>query len=130
MFAGASLDVQYSDRTRSTDRSFFKTPAAGSGAVTAAAKPALQSRRISRTTDANYDAVSIILRKRMLHASRLTRITLVENADMSTHSNGGAPTMKNYDIWADYGPANWDVPSVRGQYIYDVTFLRARHSRL
>jgi hypothetical protein len=30
--------------------------------------------------------------------------------DMSTHSNGGGQTMDNYDIWRDYGPANWDTP--------------------
>jgi hypothetical protein len=29
---------------------------------------------------------------------------------MSTNSNGGGQTMDNYDIYRDYGPANWDVP--------------------
>ena len=44
---------------------------------------------------------------------------------MATHSNGGGQTMNNYDIWADYGPANWDVPHrFVASYIYDVPFLK------
>ena len=45
--------------------------------------------------------------------------------DMSTHSNGGGQTMDNYDIWPDYGPANWDIPHrFVASYIYDVPFLK------
>ena len=45
--------------------------------------------------------------------------------DMATHSNGGGPTMNNYDIRADYGPANWDIPHrFVASYIYDVPFLK------
>ena len=45
--------------------------------------------------------------------------------DMATHSNGGGQTMNNYDIWADYGPANWDIPHrFVASYIYDVPFLK------
>ena len=44
---------------------------------------------------------------------------------MATHSNGGGQTMDNYDIWRDYGPANWDVPHrFVASYIYDVPFLK------
>jgi hypothetical protein len=44
---------------------------------------------------------------------------------MATHSNGGGQTMNNYDIWADYGPANWDIPHrLVASYIYDVPFLK------
>jgi len=44
---------------------------------------------------------------------------------MSTHSNGGGQTMNNYDIWADYGPANWDIPHrFVASYIYDLPFLK------
>jgi hypothetical protein len=44
---------------------------------------------------------------------------------MATHSNGGGQTMNNYDIWADYGPANWDVPHrFVASYIYDLPFLK------
>ena len=45
--------------------------------------------------------------------------------DMATHSNGGGQTMDNYDIWRDYGPANWDIPHrFVASYIYDVPFLK------
>jgi hypothetical protein len=44
---------------------------------------------------------------------------------MATHSNGGGQTMNNYDIQADYGPANWDVPHrFVASYLYDVPFLK------
>src|SRR5262249_42520953 len=40
--------------------------------------------------------------------------------------NGGGQTMNNYDIWADYGPANWDVPHrFVASYIYDIPFLKS-----
>jgi hypothetical protein len=45
--------------------------------------------------------------------------------DMATHSNGGGATMDNYDIWRDYGPANWDIPHrFVASYIYEVPFLK------
>src|SRR5207245_11659353 len=45
--------------------------------------------------------------------------------DMATHSNGGGQTMNNYDILADYGPANWDIPHrFVASYIYEVPFLK------
>ena len=50
--------------------------------------------------------------------------TWSKTRDMGTHSNGGGQTMNNYDIWADYGPAAWDVPHrFVASYIYDVPFL-------
>jgi len=33
--------------------------------------------------------------------------------------------MDNYDIWRDYGPANWDIPHrFVANYLYDVPFLK------
>jgi hypothetical protein len=44
---------------------------------------------------------------------------------MATHSNGGGAVMDNYDIWRDYGPANWDVPHrFVASYIYDIPFFK------
>ena len=52
--------------------------------------------------------------------------TWSKTRDMATHSNGGGQTMNNYDIWADYGPAAWDVPHrFVASYIYDVPFLKS-----
>ena len=75
---------------------------------------------------ADYDAVSIILRKRMSHGLQAdAHYTWSKTRDMGTHSNGGGQTMNNYDIWADYGPAAWDIPHrFVASYIYDVPFLK------
>jgi hypothetical protein len=44
---------------------------------------------------------------------------------MATHSNGGGQTMDNYDIWKDYGPANWDVPHrFVASWIYEPPFFK------
>jgi len=75
---------------------------------------------------ADYDAVSIILRKRLTHGLQGdAHYTWSKTRDMGTHSNGGGQTMNNYDIWADYGPANWDIPHrFVASYIYDLPFLK------
>ena len=86
-----------------------------------------RSRRIIQNDlIADYDAVSVILRKRMSHGLQAdVHYTWSRTRDMATHSNGGGQTMNNYDIWADYGPANWDVPHrFVASYIYDVPFLK------
>jgi hypothetical protein len=44
---------------------------------------------------------------------------------MATHSNGGGTTMDNYDVWLDYGPANWDIPHrFVASYLYDLPFFK------
>ena len=86
-----------------------------------------RSRRIIQNDlIADYDAVSVILRKRMSHGLQAdVHYTWSRTRDMATHSNGGGQTMNNYDIWADYGPANWDTPHrFVASYIYDVPFLK------
>ena len=86
-----------------------------------------RSRRIIQNDlIADYDAVSVILRKRMSHGLQAdVHYTWSRTRDMATHSNGGGQTMDNYDIWADYGPANWDIPHrFVASYIYDVPFLK------
>jgi hypothetical protein len=128
---GASLDLQYvGSHTQHLDRSFFNnTPQPGPGAVDPR-RPSqkFKSRRII-TNDliSNYDAVSIILRKRMRQGLQANvHYTWSKTNDMATHSNGGGQTMNNYDIWADYGPAAWDVPHrFVASYIYDVPFLKS-----
>ena len=115
--------------TSHLDRSFFNnTPQPGAGAVDPR-RPSqkFRSRRIIQNDlIADYDAVSVILRKRMSHGLQVdAHYTWSRTRDMATHSNGGGQTMNNYDIWADYGPANWDVPHrFVASYIYDVPFLK------
>jgi len=125
-----SLDLQYvGSNTANLDRSFFNnTPQPGPGPVDPR-RPSqrFRSRRIIQNDlIADYDAVSIILRRRMSHGLQAdAHYTWSRTRDMSTNSNGGGQTMDNYDIWRDYAPANWDVPHrVVASYIYDVPFLK------
>jgi hypothetical protein len=128
--AGMALDVQYlGSNTDHLDRSFFdNTPVPGPGVVDDR-RPSLnfRSRRIIKNDlIADYDAVTVILRKRMSHGLQLdAHYTWSRTRDISNNSNGGGQTMNNYDIMADYGPAIWDVPHrLVASYIYDVPFLK------
>ena len=132
--AGMSIDLQYlGSHTEHLDRSFFNnTPQPGPGTVDPR-RPSqkFKSRRIIQNDlIADYDAVSVILRRRMRQGFQVdAHYTWSKTRDMSTHSNGGGQTMNNYDIWADYGPANWDVPHrFVASYIYDVPFLKTSSS--
>jgi hypothetical protein len=131
LWAGTALDLQYvGSHTSHLDRSFFNnTPTPGPGAVDAR-RPSqnFRSRRIIQNDlVADYDAVSIILRKRMSHGIQAdVHYTWSKTRDMSTHSNGGGQTMDNYDIQRDYGPAIWDIPHrFVASFLYDVPFLKS-----
>jgi hypothetical protein len=130
LWSGTALDVQYvGSNTSNLDRSFFNnTPQPGPGPVDPR-RPSqnFRSRRIIQNDlIADYDAVSIILRKRMSHGLQVdAHYTWSRTRDMATHSNGGGQTMDNYDPARDYGPANWDVPHrFVASYIYDIPFLK------
>jgi Carboxypeptidase regulatory-like domain len=125
-----ALDLQYvGSNTSHLDRSFFNnTPQPGAGPVDPR-RPSqrFRSRRmIQNDLIADYDAVSVILRRRMSHGLQAdVHYTWSRTRDMGTHSNGGGQTMDNYDIWRDYGPAIWDIPHrFVASYIYDVPFLK------
>jgi hypothetical protein len=127
---GTAVVVEYvGSNTSHLDRSFFNnTPAPGPGAVDPR-RPSqhFRSRRIIQNDlIADYDAISIILRKRMSHGLQVdAHYTWSRTRDMATHSNGGGQTMDNYDIWRDYGPAIWDIPHrFVASYLYDVPFLK------
>jgi hypothetical protein len=128
--AGMALDLQYlGSDTIHLDRSFFNnTPQPGPGPVDPR-RPSqkFRSRRIIQNDlRADYDAVSLILRKRMSHGLQAdVHYTWSRTRDMATHSNGGGQTMNNYDIEADYGPSNWDVPHrFVASYIYEPPFFK------
>jgi hypothetical protein len=130
LWSGTALDVQYvGSNTSHLDRSFFNnTPQPGEGAVDPRRpNPRFRSRRIIQNDlIADYDAVSVIMRRRMSQGLQAdVHYTWSRTRDMATDSNGGGQTMNNYDIWADYGPASWDVPHrFVASYIYDVPFLK------
>jgi hypothetical protein len=131
LWRGTVLDVQYvGSNTENLDRSFFNNrPQPGAGAIDPRRPNQLfrELRIITNDLIADYDAVSIILRKRMSHGLQAdAHYTWSRTRDMATHSNGGGTTMDQYDIWRDYGPANWDYPHrFVASYIYDVPFLRS-----
>jgi hypothetical protein len=136
LFAGTALDLQYvGSNTSHLDRSFFNnTPQPGPGAVDPR-RPSqkFRSRRIiMNDLEADYDAVSLILRKRMSHGVQADlHYTWSRTRDMATHSNGGGQVMNNYDIQADYGPANWDVPHrFVASYIYEPPFFKKSDNAL
>ena len=116
--------------TTHLDRSFFNnTPAPGAGTVDARRPTSLfRTRRIIQNDlVADYDAVTFGLRQRMRKGFQAdAHYTWSRTRDMSTHSNGGGQTMDNYDIWRDYGPANWDIPHrFVASYLYDLPFLKS-----
>ncbi len=130
LWRGTALDLQYvGSHTSHLDRSFFNnTPQPGPGLVDAR-RPSqkFRDRRIIKNDlVADYDAVSIILRKRMSFGLQGdAHYTWSKTRDMATHSNGGGATMDNYDIQRDYGPANWDTPHrFVASYIYELPFLK------
>ena len=131
LWQGTVLDVQYvGSNTQNLDRSFFNNrPQPGPGPIDPRRPNQLfrELRIITNDLIADYDAVSVILRKRMSHGLQAdAHYTWSRTRDMATHSNGGGTTMDQYDIWRDYGPANWDYPHrFVASYIYDVPFLRS-----
>ena len=130
LWRGTALDIQYvGSNTENLDRSFFNnTPLPGEGNIDARrpSQKFRQRRIIANDLVADYDAVSFILRKRYSHGLQAdAHYTWSRTRDMATHSNGGGTTMDNYDIWRDYGPANWDIPHrFVASYLYDLPFLK------
>jgi hypothetical protein len=130
LFGGTAVTLQYvGSNTVHLDRSFFNnTPQPGPGAVDPR-RPSqkFRSRRIiTNDLRADYDAVSLILHKRMSHGLQADlHYTWSRTRDMATHSNGGGQNMDNYDPQKDYGPANWDVPHrFVASYIYEPPFFK------
>lgn len=124
------LDIQYlASRTKNLDRSFFNnTPLPGPGPIDARRpnQAFRQIRVIQNDLIANYDSVSVILKRRMTRGFLAdAHYTWSKTRDMATHSNGGGAIVNDYDIWSDYGPANWDIPHrVVLSFLYDTPFFR------
>jgi len=130
VFGGTVLDLQYiHSHTRNLDRSFFNnTPRPGPGAVDSRRpNPRFRSiRTITNDLVADYDAVSVIVRKRMSHGLQVdASYTWSRTRDMATNSNAGGTTMDQYDTRRDYAPSNWDVPHrFVISYIYDTPLFK------
>ncbi|WP_448989450.1 carboxypeptidase regulatory-like domain-containing protein [Luteitalea sp.] len=130
IFGSSVVEIQYlASRTKNLDRSFFNnTPQPGPGAIDPRRPNQLfrSIRTIQNDLIANYDAVSLIARRRMTNGFLLNaHYTWSKTRDMATHSNGGGQIVNNYDIWSDYGPAAWDVPHrLVVSYVWDMPFFR------
>ncbi len=131
LWRGTVLDVQYIRlEHQNLDRSFFNNrPQPGPGDVDPRRPNRLfrELRIITNDLIADYDAVSIIFRKRMSHGLQAdVHYTWSRTRDMATHSNGGGTTMNKYDHLEGLRPRQLGLPaSLRGQlHLYDVPFFR------
>lgn len=130
LFGSTVVELQYlASRTKNLDRSFFNnTPLPGPGAIDPRRPNQLfrQIRTIQNDLIANYDSLAVVVRRRMTNGFLLNaHYTWSKTRDMATHSNGGGAIVNNYDIWSDYGPANWDVPHrFVVSYVWDMPFFR------
>jgi hypothetical protein len=125
------VELQYlASRTKDLDRSYYNnTPTPGAGAIDSRRPNKLfrEIRTIQNDVIANYDSLAVVFRRRMTDGLALNaHYTWSRTKDMTEHSNGGGSVVNDYDIWSDYGPANWDVPHrfvVSG--IYELPFFRS-----
>ncbi len=130
VFGNTVVELQYlASRTKNLDRSYYNNqPQPGAGPVDARRpnQAFRQIRTIQNDLIANYDSVSLVARRRMTNGFLLNaHYTWSRTRDMATHSNGGGQVMDQYDIWRDYGPANWDVPHrLVVSYVWDMPFFR------
>ncbi|BCS32362.1 hypothetical protein TBR22_A15720 [Luteitalea sp. TBR-22] len=130
IFGSTVVELQYlASRTKNLDRSYYNnTPLPGPGAIDPRRPNQLfrDIRTIQNDLIANYDSVAVVARRRMTNGFLLNaHYTWSKTRDMATHSNGGGRIVNNYDIWSDYGPANWDVPHrLVVSYVWDMPFFR------
>lgn len=126
------LELQYlGSHTRNLDRSFFSnTPAPGPGSI-ASRRPNPQFgeiRTFANDVIANYNAASVIFRQRLSRGlEALVHYTWSHTLDMTNNSNNnaGRATQDPYDVWRDYGNAEWDVPHrFVASYTYELPFSR------
>jgi hypothetical protein len=125
------LDLQYvGSHTRNLDRSFFiNTPQPGPGPVDSRRPLAGLGyiRIIQNDLIANYHAATVILRQRLHRGVQASvSYTWSRTRDMADNGNISQDTMMNpFDIWADYGPSDWDVPHrFLANYLYELPFFK------
>ena len=134
MWRNTALDIQYvGSNTSHLDRSFFNnTPTPGARAVDPR-RPSqkFRSRRmIQNDLIADYDAISIILRKRMSHGIQAdAHYTWSRTTDMAASNGGGADDGQLRHLArlraVELGHPHRFVAS----YLYDVPFLKDSSTR-
>jgi hypothetical protein len=115
LWSRAGFELQYlGSHSIHLDRSFYNNQPVtlGPGSVNSLRPNQLwgQIRTIQNDETANYNGMTAIFRQRMTRGLQiLASYTWSHTLDMSTDSNGGGAPMNAYDIYADYGNANWDI---------------------
>lgn len=128
------VDLQYvGSRTTNLDQSFMNnTPMPGPGPVQdRRPNPAWGViRTIQNDLSADYDALSLILRRRMRGGWQLNaHYTWSRTRDMGSHSNSSGssrPGVNPYTVYTDnYGRSDWDVPHrFVASYLYELPFFQ------
>lgn len=121
---GSALEFQYlGSRSIFLDHSYYPNqPLPGAGAVNPRRPYQLfgQIRQIQNDGLATYHGLTVIFRQRTYRGLDVNLgYTWSHTLDTSNDSNGGGTPMIQYNLKADYGPANWDI---RNRFVGTVTY--------
>lgn len=121
---GTALELQYlGSHSIYLDHSLYPNqPLPGSGAVNPRRPYQLfgQIRQIQNDGLETYHGLSVLLRQRAWHGLETNLgYTWAHTLDTSNDANGGGTPMIQYNLKADYGPANWDI---RHRFVGAVTY--------
>ncbi|MGI4854275.1 MAG: carboxypeptidase regulatory-like domain-containing protein [Janthinobacterium lividum] len=121
---GTALEIQYlGSHSIYLDHSLYPNqPLPGPGAVNPRRPYQLfgQIRQIQNDGVETYHGLSVLLRQRAWHGLETNLgYTWAHTLDTSNDANGGGTPMIQYNLKADYGPANWDI---RHRFVGTVTY--------
>ena len=121
---GTALELQYlGSHSIYLDHSLYPNqPRPGAGAVNPRRPYQLfgQIRQIQNDGVETYHGLSVLFRQRGWHGLESNLgYTWAHTLDTSNDANGGGTPMIQYNLKADYGPANWDI---RHRFVGTVTY--------
>lgn len=121
---GTALELQYlGSHSIYLDHSLYPNqPRPGAGAVNPRRPYQLfgQIRQIQNDGLETYHGLSVLFRQRGWHGLESNLgYTWAHTLDTSNDANGGGTPMIQYNLKADYGPANWDI---RHRFVGTVTY--------
>ncbi len=124
LWKGAAFEIQYlGSHSIHLDHSFYpNTPNPGPGSVNSRRPYQLfgDIRQIQNDGIATYHGMTAILRQRSYHGLDMNlSYTWSHTLDTSNDANGGGTPMIQYNLKADYGNANWDIPN---RFVGTVTY--------
>jgi hypothetical protein len=124
LWRGAAFELQYlGSHSIHLDHSFYpNVPSPGPGAVNPRRPYQLfgDIRQIQNDGLATYHGMTAIFRQRSYHGLDVNlSYTWSHTLDTSNDANGGGTPMIQYNLKADYGNANWDIPN---RFVGTVTY--------